>query len=203
MKKIFIYGKGYDNYARALNDAGAQAVISENAELSRECDGLLLPGGGDVSPCFYNSAERFCTGVDLKRDCAEQYLIAVFLRQNKPIMGVCRGMQMLNVYFRGTLEQKIRRADMHYAAGTDVYHPIFSTQGGFTYKLFGEKFTVNSAHKQAVKIVGAGLKICARAPDGTIEAIQNLNKKIVAVQFHPERMENRGNEIYEYFLSLF
>ena len=51
--------------------------------------------------------------------------------------------------------------------------------------------------------MGAGLKICARAPDGTIEAIQNLNKKIVAVQFHPERMENRGNEIYEYFLSLF
>lgn len=203
MKKIFIYGKGFENYLRALKNAGAEAIVSENAELSRECDGLLLPGGGDISPCFYNSAERLCSGVDLKRDCAEQYLIAIFLRQNKPIMGVCRGMQMLNVYFRGTLEQKIKRADMHYATGSDVYHPIFNNKGSFIYELFGETCTVNSAHKQAVKIIGSGLKICARAPDGTIEALQNPNKKIVAVQFHPERMEKGGNEIYEYFLSLF
>lgn len=203
MKKIFIYGKGFDNYAKALSRAGAQAVISENAELARECDGLLLAGGGDVSPCFYNSAERNCKNVDLKRDCAEQYLLSVFLKRNLPVMGVCRGMQMINVYFRGTLDQRIPRSDIHYDDNFDVFHTVTNSPQGFLFKLFGEKLTVNSAHRQRIAALGGGLRVCSKATDGTPEALEHANGKIIAVQFHPERMDKHGDEIYAYFLSLF
>lgn len=202
MKKIFICGEKTDNYARAILSAGGEPVISENPELLRKCDGLLLPGGGDISPCMYGSAENNCVNVDLKRDCTEQYLIAVALRKSLPIMGVCRGMQAINVYFGGTLQQKITEDKLHYSTEGDVYHAVYLTENCFLREIYkAEVITVNSAHRQCVKARGYGLKICAKATDGTPEAAQNLQKKIIAVQFHPERMPH-GEKIYKYFLSL-
>lgn len=202
MKKIFIYAASSDNYARAVENAGGEPVCSPNAELLRECDGLLLTGGGDISPCVYGSAENNCVNVDLKRDCTEQYLIAVALKLNLPIMGVCRGMQAINVYFGGTLRQKIDDCNLHYSDLGDVYHDIELSQNGFLHEIYGKSvITVNSAHRQCVKARGYGLSVCAKATDKTPEAAQNLNKKIIAVQFHPERMP-QGEKIYEYFLSL-
>lgn len=202
MKKIFIYGEKPNNYARAILRSGGEPVITENAELLRKCDCLLLTGGGDISPCMYGSAENNCANVDLKRDCTEQYLIAVALRLGLPIMGVCRGMQAINVYFGGTLQQKIAENELHYSKERDVYHQIFLSENCFLREIYkADTITVNSAHRQCVKARGYGLKICAKAKDGTAEAAQNLQKKIIAVQFHPERMPH-GEKIYQYFLSL-
>ncbi len=202
MKKIFIYGETAENYEKALSSAGGFAVVSKNAELLRECDGLLLPGGGDISPCLYGSAEKRCFDVDLKRDCAEQYLIAIALSKKLPILGVCRGLQAINVYFGGTLCQKIDEAELHYSPLGDVFHTIALTEKGFLHEIYAEnEILVNSAHRQCAKARGYGLSVCARAKDGTVEALQNLQKKIIAVQFHPERMAG-GEKIYEFFLNL-
>ena len=202
MKKIFIYGKTCHNYKNAVEKAGATAIVSENAELARECDGLLLTGGGDISPCLYGSAENNCRNTDIKRDCAEQYLIAVFLRKKAPIMGVCRGMQALNVYFGGTLSQRIPEKDLHFCEDSDVFHDIKLNERGFLYQIYNKPaITVNSAHRQCVNARGFGLFFSSVSPDGVYESLENLSKKIIAVQFHPERMEG-GEKIYDYFLTL-
>ncbi len=202
MKKIFIYDENALNYANAVLKAGGEPVLSKNAELLRECDFLLLTGGGDISPCLYGSAEKHCFNVDLKRDCTEQYLLATALKKKLPIMGVCRGLQAINVYFGGTLCQKIQEASLHYCENKDVYHPVNLSERGFLRDLYkSEKINVNSAHRQCVGARGYGLQVCARSADGVIEAVQNLQKKIIAVQFHPERMAD-GQKIYDYFLNL-
>lgn len=202
MKKIFIYGENCANYKKAVERVGGEALVSLNAELARECDGLILPGGGDVSPCMYGSAEKNCRDTDIKRDCVEQYLIAVFLRKKSPIFGVCRGMQALNVYFGGTLNQTIPEKNLHFNADGDVYHDIKLNKRGFLYEIYKKPtLNVNSAHRQCVNARGFGLFLSSVSPDGVYESLENLSKKIIAVQFHPERMTD-GEKIYEYFLNL-
>ena len=202
MKKIFIYGDECLNYKNAVENAGGKAVVSLNAELARECDGLILPGGGDISPCMYGSAEKNCRDTDIKRDCTEQYLIAVFLRKKSPIMGVCRGMQAINVYFGGTLNQTIPEKSAHFNEAADVYHDLKLNKRGFLYEIYKKPvISVNSAHRQSVGARGFGLFLSSVSPDGVFESLENLSKKIIAVQFHPERMAG-GGKIYEYFLTL-
>ena len=208
MKKVFIYGTTdiYENYVRALNAVGAQAILSEDVGKAKECDALLLAGGGDVSPCLYGQSSVSCRAVSLKRDISELYLIASFLSRRAPVMGVCRGLQILNVFFEGTLNQYVPQKELHYDENGDVYHTITIAEKGFMYPLFGKTLTVNSAHRQTVKTLGKNLKACATSPDGQIEALFHKTQKVIGVQFHPERMTDRESnareKIYSYFISL-
>ena len=209
MIKVFIYGeeKILLNYKNALTAVGVQPVFSVDLRLAADCDGLLLAGGGDISPCFYRSKERNCRSVSLVRDVSEQYLIAQFERKNAPIMGVCRGMQMLNVYFGGTLAQSIVKSCLHYGDKQDVYHEI--TCKNFMRDLYGKSTMVNSCHRQKIDICGKNVIPCAYSQDGVIEAVCLRDKKIFGVQFHPERpfgdcdSAQSGIRLYEYFISMF
>lgn len=179
MKKVFL-SVPLPNYLAALARAGAEIVDTPaRAEL------LLLPGGGDIAPWRYGRPEVGASDIDPTRDERELALLREFVQSGRPVLGICRGLQLVNVFFGGTLHRHI---DGHsQCEGRDRLHPVFA-EGGTLRALYGARFTVNSAHHQAVEWLGDGLRVLARAEDGTIEALAHEDLPILAVQWHPERL---------------
>ena len=213
MKQIFVYGnrEKYKNYAEALTSCGAMGIFSDNLDFARYCDGLLLTGGADVDPALYRAENQGSMGIDRQRDEAEIELIHLFSESGRPILGICRGLQIINVALGGDLIQDIATAPAHRWEETtgDKVHQVTVERDSFLYPLYGESFPVNSAHHQAVKTPGEDLTVVAMAEDGVIEAIENRERNIYATQWHPERMAFRkarpdtvdGRYIFEFFLS--
>ncbi|MDO4270890.1 MAG: type 1 glutamine amidotransferase [Eubacteriales bacterium] len=170
-------------YGACLDAAGAAGALYTRgsvALLAERCDGLLLSGGGDVHPALFGQKrESDQLSIDPVRDAEEQSLFEAFFSRGKPILGVCRGIQVVNVFLGGTLKQHI---DGH-AAGC---HPVACSAP--LAALVGAAPTVNSYHHQAVERVAPPLAVAARAPDGTIEALRHPSAPLLGVQWHPERM---------------
>lgn len=214
MRKIFIFGDEQErkNYAEAINLSGGQAVISTNLSDSRDCDGLLLPGGGDIAPWRYGAENLGSVGIDEALDETELALVKNFAAQNRPILGICRGCQLINVAFGGSLIQDLPTAAQHkWTEQTgDQAHFVTAAEGSFLQKLYGNRFRVNSAHHQAAGRIAEGFTVSAQSDDGVIEAIECVKKNIYAVQFHPERMSYAhrrpdtvdGRSLFEWFLNL-
>ena len=161
-------------------------------------DALLLTGGGDVDPVIYGCASDPSTRfVNRDRDQLEMALIQCFLNSGKPVFGICRGIQILNVAQGGKLIQHlpdhlpVRRAEAHgQVEGQDVSHPVYLVEGSRLAAALGVEQEVNSAHHQAVNpaALGRGLRVTARSPAGVVEAIEGEAIPALAVQWHPERM---------------
>ena len=178
----------YRNYRLAIEAAGGRAFFSECGRCPPKCDGLLLPGGGDVAPWRYGPRNTASTGVDAARDALELGLLNRFVSVGRPVLGICRGIQVINVAFGGTLRQDIPGHSQ--SAGMDrVHHTRVATS--FLTDLYGYACVVNSAHHQAVERLGHGLRAVQWAPDGTVEALEHEKLPLWAVQWHPERL--RGN----------
>ena len=173
----------------------AEAHTRSYADYAALCDGLVLQGGADVAPGYYKEQPRAPQWVgDARRDEYELALIDAFCKAGKPILGICRGMQLLNVYFGGSLRQDIEmdlggghihRDDVDYEK---PLHPITFEQGSTlarTYAQFSAP-KVNSIHHQCVKTLGAHLVVEARAADGIIEAFRHATLPVLGVQWHPE-----------------
>lgn len=178
--KVFILDNGLDlsYYVCAVNKTGAQAILSSHLDLSSRCDALLLTGGLNVSPYLYGSfAENNLVNSDI--DLQEYCLIRRFYDTKRLIVGVCKGMQILNVFFGGTLE-KVR--------GHQAEHDFTSHEIKFTKPFPFVSKTVNSRHEERVQTLGDNLIVCARSNDNTIEALKHENNLIYGVQFHPERL---------------
>ena len=149
-------------------------------------------------------------GIDRDLDLTELELVKAF--SGRPILGICRGMQLLNVAFGGTLVQDLPTAQSHrwQESTGDQVHMVLVPRDSFLYTLYGERFSVNSAHHQGTAQVGRGFSVAAQAEDGGIEAIQCPEKRIYAVQWHPERLTLRhsrpdavdGKAVFEFFLGL-
>ena len=178
------------NYAEAVEAFGGIAHGAYLPEVNAgPYDALLLSGGADVDPGFYGEENTACFGIDKARDEAEFRLIEAFLKAEKPILGICRGHQVLNVYFGGTLTQHLPTAEKHQWMQTgDNAHETEALADSFLAALYGTHFAVNSAHHQGVKNLGNGLEIVQRAADGTVEACVHTTEPIWSVQWHPERM---------------
>ncbi len=191
-------GEKNDNYERYLQRLpGVEIIIlskNNNAELD-ECDGLVLTGGEDVCPELYGDWADETVHVDSERDGVEYKLIDAALKKQIPILGICRGLQVLNVYFGGTLiidlEKYCNRFHKAISDTEDRNHNV-KLIGDSRLKNFvkEEVGIVNSSHHQAADRIGGGLRVVARADDGTVEAIESesTSSRVAAVQWHPERI---------------
>ncbi len=186
------------NYIAALTALGATSTLASASSFAAECDGLLLCGGGDVDPALYNQPLCGSHTLSRERDALELNCIHRFLKAEKPILGICRGMQMLNVAFGGSLIQHLPTTHLHQSAEGDLTHPIHAE--GILRKIYGARPIVNSNHHQAVDRLGRGLQAVGITEDGVVEAIVHDRLPILGVQFHPERMQN-GAPIFKLFLS--
>ena len=186
------------DYVRGILKAGGMPIIIPVQEKScmfdryaEMIDGLLLTGGGDITPSIYGAEKHEKTGfTDINRDVIEIELTKKMLEAGKSVFGICRGMQVINVYFGGTLFQHLPVSFRHARKVNepDKVHRCAARPENWLSLLYGTDFYLNSAHHQAVDKAGEGLVIDAWCPeDGTAEAMHHNSLPIYAVQWHPER----------------
>jgi putative glutamine amidotransferase len=208
------------SYLRCLQRCGATPLIvplelphHQIRRLLQLCSGLLLPGGEDVDPGRYNEAPHAKLGViDQKRDELELSAIAIARELELPVLGICRGCQVLNVAYGGTLYQDIDsqrpQHDQHLQSrDEEVAHPMHIAANSKLSSILGpEDIDVNSFHHQAVKDLGANLMASGHSNDGLIEAIESVTEEFVlGVQCHPELMwhtdTSRWSQLFNAFVA--
>ena len=183
-------------YIESLARAGARmrwVELSDPEQAVQDaltCDGLLLPGGGDMDPKFYGQ-ERIpaCGEPNLLRDAAEPLLLRAFLAADKPVLGICRGIQVMNAVLGGDLYQDIKPFEHlphndHWAK----VHTVTVRRGTLLSRILGQDTVlVNSQHHQAVYRVAPGFTLAALSEDGIVEAIEKPDARFcLGVQWHPE-----------------
>lgn len=179
-----------DNYCAAVREAGGEPKADYCPRPDLTCAGLLLCGGGDIDSSLYGQESRGSQAPDRARDRAELELFRAFFEAGRPIFGVCRGMQLINVALGGDMVQDLpagQRA-LHTWAEGDLVHGVRARPGGLLCGLYGPAFSVNSAHHQAAGRPGRGLRTAAQSEDGVPEAVDLPGYPLLGVQFHPERM---------------
>ena len=154
------------------------------------CDGLLLPGGGDMDPKFYGQ-ERIpaCGEPNLLRDAAEPLLLRAFLAADKPVLGICRGIQVMNAVLGGDLYQDIKPFEhLPHNGHWAKVHTVTVRRGTLLSRILGQDTVlVNSQHHQAVDRVAPGFTLAALSEDGIAEAIEKPDARFcLGVQWHPE-----------------
>jgi putative glutamine amidotransferase len=205
-------------YTQAIQEAGGIAVVlpahgfadDVDALLDR-LDGLLFSGGPDLAPVTYGQLPHPRLGPDVDRvaDDYELALLAAASRRDLPLLAICRGMQALNVARGGTLHQHLPdRSELEHLQAHEPFepaHPVTVTAGSLLHGLSGHRrLAVNSYHHQAIDRLGAGLEICARASDGTVEAVCDPTARFsLGVQWHPELLTHRPEQavLFEALLS--
>lgn len=213
MPKILIagYKNSFSNYIDALNSCQAGSDVAINVASIHDYHGLLLPGGYDIDPKFYNQTDCGCRHIDSNLDRAQLYLTEQFIRANKPVLGICRGHQIINVFFGGTLIQHLETSPLHQSSSGDVIHATSVKNNSVLHTLFFTKnLYTNSCHHQAVEKPGKDLIPIQYTADNTIEAMIHKNLPVFCVQWHPERMmlsHSRkdtpdGTPVFAYFVSL-
>jgi putative glutamine amidotransferase len=199
----------FDNYTNWIHrfDAGIEFVTlsyrRRNVDEISKVDGLLLTGGGDVHPRYYGMAEEVArvNERDERRDEFEFELIERSLDADLPILGICRGMQVMNVYLGGSLIIDLPSSgyeDHSRKEGYDSEHIVRLETHSMLGAITGAtELTVNSSHHQAVDRLGNGLISSATSADGVIEAAEWILKDrmpfLMLVQWHPERMKDPQN----------
>jgi len=203
--------KKAEAYVDALRRAGIEpALISPQAP--RELgglQGLVLSGGTDVNPARYGAAPAEDNEApDDERDELETRLLREALERDLPVLAICRGMQLFNVAYGGSLIQHLENTPAHRVRDQDPARPVHQITvepGSRLADVLGEGLhTVNSRHHQAVDRVGAGLIVTARAtPDGVIEALERPDRSFaLAVQWHPEDQARQDSEQQKLFAAL-
>lgn len=178
------------DYGREVAAAGGLPVLLPTDGDPRpyidRLDGLLLTGGADVEPARYGAEPDGNGDYEPRRDELELTLLAAALDVGLPVLGICRGLQVLNVHAGGTLVQHLPSHARFDVDPAQVTHQVTSEPGSRLHELYGPVVDVNSLHHQAVEAVGRGLAVTGRADDGTVEALELDGSSVLAVQWHPE-----------------
>ncbi len=195
------------NYANWIKAKDAIEVIElsdrlNNLDALASCDGVVLSGGIDISPQYYGGSEGYAHAPEpfhKERDAFEFAVFAATQERGIPVLGVCRGMQLINCYYGGTLLQDLQEKNsVHKITDQlDKVHGITVLPGTLLYQALGQLHcTVNSAHHQAIDRIGEGLKIAAVSEDGIAEAMERTQPEgkpyLLSVQWHPERLFRFG-----------
>lgn len=210
------YKRSYvnDDYIQSvINAGGIPFIIPVNSDMNvikqqiEQLDGLILSGGHDVNPLLYGEEPTTKQGTIFpERDQFDQQLIRTAVALDKPAFAICRGIQILNATFGGTMYQDLSYIEDsyikhdQYAGPSLASHTVSVEEGSYIHKVFGSTVMTNSFHHQAIKDVAPGFKVTARAKDGVIEAIEKEgNGIVIGVQWHPEMMTKDHEKMAELF----
>ncbi len=193
-------------YSQAVQQAGGQPILLSPeitpAAVIEICDALIISGGDDIPPEMYGEAlSEKSTLESLERLDWERQLLDLFAPTEKPVLGVCYGMQLMNVHFGGSLHQDIYAFNKaildHGSSDKAALHDIEILEDSLLFSALGAKAVVASRHHQAVNRVAPNFKIVAQSSDNLIEAIESQN--LLGVEWHPEA-DQTGAAIYSMFI---
>jgi len=197
----------YAPYRRAVEAAGAEPVdLPPGTERLPAVDGLLLPGGWDVDPSLYGETKDVKVGpIDRELDETELEMFKQARARELPVLGICRGQQVINVAMGGSLVQHLEGHEVREHGRTHLAHTIEVDPSSELGEAAGEhKIRVNSFHHQAVKELAPGLHQSATGEDGTVEGVESDDGLIVAVQCHPEELTTDlpwARKLFERFVA--
>ncbi len=209
------------DYINAVKEAGgipalfSPCVDNDYIEgIVNRCDAILFSGGLDINPLYYGEVPtEYCSQIVPERDEFEFKLLDRAVKKDKPILGICRGFQLINIYYGGSMYQDIKeveeKRDNHFTANLPRWHyshKVKIKEGSQIAAAYNtEVIKTNSFHHQLIRKVGNKLQPTAYAVDSTIEGLENINKKfLVGIQWHPEMMfakEKKHLKIFKYFIS--
>ena len=183
--------------------------LSDLESLAGKLNGILFSGGGDLNPNLYKGErDKFSHGISNERDALEMALVKIALASDLPVLGICRGFQLLNVALGGSLftdlpTQRPSRI-IHSTLASDAHEVTIETHSRLFQVIGSERLRVNSRHHQAVRNLADGLQVTANASDGLIESFELPGKRFfLAVQWHPENLQNmpEHRRIFESFIN--
>lgn len=209
---------GHDYIRAIINNKGLPVLIplTQDKNLLLQyidsIDLLILPGGDDIDPALYNEKNNgLSLNVSQSRDSMEFYLLEKSLEKGIPVLGICRGCQVINVFMGGTLYQDMASENIGAADHANstrelafLSHHVNIENGSLLYSMYNSgKIQVNSRHHQAVKKTAPGLAVSALSEDGVIEGIESSSMKVLGVQWHPENLIDLGPEFNFLFRNFF
>lgn len=194
------------DYARSVLAAGGIPVnIPFDVDLEKligRLDGVLLTGGTDVDPQVYGEEQHpEVLSIEPERDGLEIDLYRLALANDVPVLGICRGLQLMNVAHGGTLHQHVPEHSRYDVDHSGAIHSVQIETSSALGELYGESLEVNSLHHQCVDQLGDGLAVTARAEDGSVEGLE-FNERTIAVQWHPELLaESDQDPIFRWLVN--
>jgi putative glutamine amidotransferase len=207
-------------FAGAVAAAGGIPVaipfVAEAADVVDRLDGLIVTGGQDVHPARWGGVAEVDPAADprwdhdvhdAERDSYEAALISAAVDADVPLLGVCRGHQLLNVLFGGTLVEHLEDGPIVHAApyaapsDGDPAHLVEFVEGTWAHQVYGPRRVVNSWHHQAIDRLGRGLHVTGRTPDGVVESIALADRPVVGVQWHPEWSATQPDPAFAWLVS--